>query len=214
MSKIFSIVSKCDNINDVVFFEKCFNSIKHHQPNDEIVIVDSDSLLKEHYNNIRNLENVSILEIKNKNYETGAIWTVYNNFIRDTYIFMQDSMILLNNIDDYINNDVVYFSDYYGWYDPNNLEHEWASNVMKNCDYEYIENDYNYKMLQFNSMICKRSVLDKLKSKNLHTILPTNKRESQAMERVFGMALHYEGYDLNYTCIGGDKLIKEFRNRQ
>jgi hypothetical protein len=68
MSKIFSIVSKCDTNDDVIFFEKCFNSIKQYHPNDEIVIVDSDSSLTEHYNKIKDLENVYILEIKNKNY--------------------------------------------------------------------------------------------------------------------------------------------------
>ena len=69
-------------------------------------------------------------------------------------------------------------------------------------------------MLQFNSMICKKTVLDKLKSKKLDLILPTNKNESQAMERVFGMALHHEGYDVSCPKMRPHYYKKIGRNRQ
>ena len=214
MSRIFSIVTKCDSRDDLKFFAECFDSIRQFYPDDEIVIVDSDSKLTLHYEHFRSLKNVHVLEIKNKNYETGAIWSVYEKFDRDTYIFMQDSMRIVSSLDTFFGNEIVYFSDYYGWHDPTDVEHLWAQEKMKLCDYGYIKKDYDYKMLQFNSMICKRTVLDKLKSKKLDLILPTNKNESQAMERVFGMALHHEGYDVDFKNLTSEQIHKEFRKRQ
>jgi hypothetical protein len=213
MSKIFSIVTKCDTKADILFFEKCYKSIRKFHPHDDIVIVDSDSKLNKHYSYMMSLDKTYVLEIKNKNYETGAIWAVYENFERDVYIFMQDSMVLKSNIDTFLYHDLIHFSDYRGWWDPDDYEHNWAKEIMKECDYEYMEDDNEYKMLQFNSMVCKRNLLDRLRNKNLHKILPTNKKQSQAMERIFGMALHQEGYKENLICFSENEIYKEFRKR-
>ena len=67
MSKIFSIVTKCDTKADILFFEKCYNSIRKYHPEDDIAIVDSDSKLTKHYPYMGSLNNTHVLQIKNKN---------------------------------------------------------------------------------------------------------------------------------------------------
>lgn len=55
----------------------------------------------------------------------------------------------------------------------------------------------------FGSMsICKNKVMKKLKENNFNKILPTNKNQSMAMERLFGIALQQEGYDLSNSVQG------------
>ena len=44
--------------------------------------------------------------------------------------------------------------------------------------------------------------MKKLKENNFNKILPTNKNQSMAMERLFGIALRQEGYDLSNSVQG------------
>ena len=52
-------------------------------------------------------------------------------------------------------------------------------------------------------IMCKRSVLDKLKAAGFDKVRPTTKRQSEAMERVWGMVLNLEGYDLSQLSLQG-----------
>jgi hypothetical protein len=52
-------------------------------------------------------------------------------------------------------------------------------------------------------LLCKREILDKLYKNGFSKVLPTNKDESMAMERVWGSVLYTEGYKINLHTIMG-----------
>ena len=214
MEPLFSIVSKCDEEIDVEIFNRCVDSIIKFHPESEIIIVDSGSKIRTQYDRFRNNEKIHIEEINNKNYETGAIWYVYENYINDTYVFLQDSMEICEPLTRYFIYDVVYMTNDSGWPDIENIEHVWAREQMENIDYNFIERDRGYTMFRYNSGILKRNTLTKLKEKKLNTLLPTHKRHSQAMERIFAMCLHHEGYDVSCPKMRPHYYKKIGRNRQ
>jgi glycosyltransferase involved in cell wall biosynthesis len=63
-------------------------------------------------------------------------------------------------------------------------------------------------------MAVHRSVLDKLHAGGLSRILPSNKVQQMTMERIFGLALGQEGYDISSRALMGnsysDNLSDEF----
>jgi hypothetical protein len=99
---------------------KSINEI--YQDTVDIIIVDSCSRDKTYFELSQNFPNVFIEDIRNKNYEYGAIlhgFKKYNNY--EKYVFLQDSMRINSPITelDSIKNDEVYvFGDrnkYTGW---------------------------------------------------------------------------------------------------
>lgn len=72
-------------------------------------------------------------------------------------------------------------------------------------------------------MAVHRSVLDKLHAGGLSSILPTNKVQQMTMERIFGLALGQEGYDISQGALIGNSysenlsdefLVKFILNRK
>jgi hypothetical protein len=72
-------------------------------------------------------------------------------------------------------------------------------------------------------MAINRSVLDKLDNSGLSLILPTNKTQQMTMERIFGIALGLEGYDITENSLLGNTysetvqrefLVKIYLNRK
>jgi glycosyltransferase involved in cell wall biosynthesis len=63
-------------------------------------------------------------------------------------------------------------------------------------------------------MAVNRFVLDKLDGSGLSSILPTNKSQQMTMERIFGIALGLEGYDITENALLGntysEKVQREF----
>lgn len=96
--------------------------------------------------------------------------------------------------------------DGYGFDSPDQIE--WCENQLKKTSY-FFPNIWN--SLFGPMMICDRSVFTKLSNKGFDKILPTNKLEQMCMERLFGIALTQEGYDVT-TSIQGNNFEVPLEN--
>ena len=105
--RVFVISCYFDGSNDAIF--NSTNSILDLYDNPKIVVVDSDSPDKSYFNKIQS-SNIAILDVKNKNYDTGAYWIAFNKFNDfDNYYFLQDSTIIKENLSSFENNDLTTF---------------------------------------------------------------------------------------------------------
>jgi hypothetical protein len=210
---LFSIVSKCTEEIHQKSIISSVRSIRKYYPKAEIVVVDSDSQLKSHFR-ILKLYGCTIEDIGNTNYEFGAMWYVYEKYPRECYFFLQDSMILKTPIDQYLDQEICVINFFDGWENSKEEHKNWAKEVLKDTDYSYVEEDF--KMVQYQSFIIKRYILDKLKDKKLNLIKPIIKNHSEAMERIIGIALTEDGYFNNPKNLNTleDVVEKVWYNRQ
>ena len=212
---VFSICSRCETIDHINSLYNCVNSIRKFYNDADIVIVDSNSPNKNHLDTLRN-DNCFISDICNTNYEAGAIWDTFKNYNKNTYIFLQDSMILLENIDEYLNSDITILGGIYRNWESAGIDSEFANWSRQNMTYsDYKHLDSGFTIVQYNSMIISKSLLQKLKDNKLDLVLPTNKIGSCATERTFGIALAQEGYtDLAKCQLPQNLIYKQWLNRQ
>jgi len=192
---IFSISTRCETDAHTQLSINCVKNIRNFYPDSEIFIVDSNSPIKNHIEPLKEMGCV-ISDLENINYESGAMWDTYNKFEKDSYIFLQDSILLLNNIDEYIKKDVSIFGRIYSNWAGCGQEHiDWINQNLLNSNYSIPEQGFN--LVEWNSFIVSREILNKFKQKNLDKIKPTNKVGSCGMERILGIALNSEGYIIN-----------------
>jgi hypothetical protein len=192
---IFSISTRCENESHTSLALNCVKSIKKYYPDSEIVVVDSNSPDKSHIDKLKEYDCI-ISDLKNVNYEAGAIWDTYNKFNKKTYVFLQDSMVLLGNIDEFLVKDYVVLGNIYSnWFGCDDRTIKWIKENVSKTKYQTAPENFN--MVQYNSMIISRDILDKFKSKNLDKILPIDKVGSSGMERIFGIALTLEGHPIS-----------------
>jgi hypothetical protein len=214
MSHIFSITSKCENQQHQCGLLDLIHSIKKFHPNSEIVVVDSDSTIKNHFDTLVSL-GCYVEDIANKNYEGGAMWHTYEKYSRDSYIFLQDSMIVGDNLEQYFNEDIIVIAEFMGWDFTDDQHKFWTKEEILKTGYSYIE-DKVFRIVTYNSMIIKRNLMSKLYSKNLNLIKPTCKIHSESMERIWGMCLFQEGVmdENNKYLISPNKILKYHVFRQ
>ncbi len=87
--RLFVISCYFDGSNQAIF--NSTNSILKLYNNPKIVIVDSDSPDKSYFDKMRST-NIEILDVKNKNFDTGAYWIAFNKYNDfESYYFLQDS---------------------------------------------------------------------------------------------------------------------------
>lgn len=222
---IFSIVSKCESDVHKMDLFSCIESIQKYHPNDKIVVVDSCSTDKSHFSDLET-KNITVCDISNKNYESGGMWYVYKNFYDEKYVFLQDSMHLLDSIEKYKSLDFKPINFCNGWESATSEEKGWVKEKLKSTKYEYLDN--GFKMIQFNSFMISRSVLDILDQNGISNILPTKKSESQAMERLLGIVFTHENltnvtpFYSNSKCVSPftdinlikTEIVKKWRNRR
>lgn len=194
MKKIFTVLTR-----DSAFVEECTHSILNYYPNDDIVIVDSDSSDLSYVDKLQPLV-YSIDLIKNKNYMDGAIWHIYKKYDDYTnYIFLQDSTELLNNIDFSFDADIYsvqYFND--------SIDHERDGIMSKELKkHTNLELPTNMTGLFGPMMICSRNFLDKAKLLGMCNVMPGSKVCQNSMERVWGFIASHLGYDIKTNSLEG-----------
>ena len=87
--------------------------IREINPQDKIIIVDSGSPNKGYFTKL-NRYGVDVLDVNNKNYDTGAYWEAYRQFPNVTdFVFMHDSLIIEKNIDASLEYEVCSFRYFY-----------------------------------------------------------------------------------------------------
>ena len=194
-------------------------SIREHYPHDsEIIVIDSDSGDKQYIEHLRE-DGVIVEEACNKNFITGAIWYAFRKFKRERYYFLHDSMILKGRLDQFNEAPAVsirYFNSG-RWLDKftgdshgqngfgfdSEESRLWGMQQLS-MHTSYVLPDL-FTGLFGSALICSREVLEKLDKAGFSKILPTQKSvEDQAMERLWGIALHNEGYDIKTNTVAGN----------
>lgn len=216
MSHLFSITCKYDPNNPVVL--SCVESIRKHHPDSPIHVVDSGSEDKSYYEQVEAL-GATVQDINNGSLTTGNIWYTYEKYPDyDYYYFLHDSMLIKDGLLDLLDRDVValrYFRSWngIGWTPAevpsgeNGFVYEetynWANTQLLSKTTYRPEPSHRFAALFGPMLMCKRSVLDKLKAAGFDKVRPTTKPQSEAMERVWGMVLNMEGYDLSELSVQG-----------
>jgi len=198
------------------YIKQCVEKIIAHYPEDDILVVDSDSKDKSYMDGLRKYKNVVIArdsellaDYKNKHYEYGAILYGFKNNkdSYDVFFFIQDSIYIEGEIDLSILDEesVLVFSDFRkGW-------SNWTTHETK-CRKEFPEffNHPNYVhpnnllMVQFNSFIITSSTFDKCIKSELFNVAPgapNNKIASCNWERLW-----------TSVFLGNDLEIKTIKN--
>lgn len=209
---LFSIVTKIENPRNREDLKKCVDSIMHYHPNEQIVIVDSDSNDKSYIEEYNKIHNVRVEDIQNKGYEAGAMWHVYNNYPSDTYVFLQDSMVLNRNLDEFRDSNLKVIKLYENWWGSLPEDREFAKEELKKTNYQYREE--NFSMVQFNSFLIKRTVLVTLQENGLDKVIPYNKFGSCSMERIMGIVLTDMGLTSPESILPPNTISKKWRNRK
>lgn len=201
----------------------CISSILAYHPNDELIIIDSNSDDKSYIEFLKEnkFDNIIIHESKNNHFDTGAYWVALNEFERDKYIFIHDSLVLFENISDFIDKQDVSFlisSNNFTW--PSYRKYKLANLYVK--DYKDRSPDWGQKMLdktkinsseyfkksiEFNTCIgpmfvSTREQMLELKKLNFNGILPNNKYEQNWFEIFWGIMFHSI-----YPTVGDNYLI-------
>lgn len=228
---MFIIPCKFKQDNPVIY--RCIESINKFSPTSTILLVDSDSDDKSYLARCKTYKNVCVSDIKNNGYVEGALWHAYSSFRSEKWYFIiHDSVYLTQCLDEYFNRDFVcayYFKDYayldvQCWSDSNDMYRvKWAYEELLHTNYfDFIQGDI-YGVLG-SIFLASRNTLDFLKSKNVDSIIPKNKKELEAMERVWGMIFLQMGFSLEENSIDGflkngefpfyGKIRKSFLNRK
>ena len=194
------IVITCRNSN-INYITNCIKSIRNSGNNDIICVVDSGSPDKSYFNQIIEYD-VIIEDINNQNYIDGAIWYCYEKYKDIDYFFiLHDSMVVNENLTPITNNDFTVFSYFKGLPFDSEQQLKYSIDMINSVNLDINNIQLNTLAGLFGtSFYCKRKILDDLKELGLNRILPTNKLEACASERIWGIFLHKLGIDirLNY----------------
>lgn len=210
------------NQNKPFIFE-CVDSIKKFHPSEKIIVVDSESEDKSYFCKIEN-DNVTILDIKNKNYVIGAFWSAVDKYEDNDVYLLHDSMILKNNISFLKDSDVSSIRYFRSWHGVGGI----ISNGKYHYGYDteqqllwsmecFKKKNINIKTSYFNGVFgsafyCKKNVINNLKSLNFNLILPENKWQDQAMERNLGIIFQHMNYDHTIRNILGEHHENPYEN--
>ena len=198
MNKINFVIC-CKFYNNSIF--DCVESILKYHKDANIIIVDSASENKDYFNKLSDV--CTIENINNKNYMTGAIWHCFEKFNYDNYFFIQDSVIIKSNLSFLLEKNVCsvrYFisGDILNGFPKGN---RWGQGFDNFEQKQFVQNSLTehteikipkeFTGLFGPMMFCKRHILENLKSKWFHKIIPHDKLTSCGMERAWGIALQY-----------------------
>ena len=172
--------------------------IVEFHPDEEIVVVDSDSLDKSYFDILSKYENVIIEDIQNKNYCVGAYWHAFKKYKRPFYYMLHDSMIVKGNLDYLKEKDLTTLYHFNrNISDFNDL----APKISEETEYDYINEGCGVMGPIF---FCKRHILESIDKKGFSKILPNNKIEAGYNEGSWGFLFESEGYDLKECSLFGE----------
>ena len=195
--------SEKSNIRNVVS-----QLVKLH-PTERILVIDSYSNDQSYMDDISQYSNVVLAE-ENQHFMDSAIWFAYFTFPdEEHYFFLQDSMEIHKNLNEFKNQEFTSFMWFpvdrellakgRGWHNPE--QKDYARNVLaENTDFEFPEEFIGLFGITF---ACQRHVLTKLHERGMSKILPRNKQEMCATERLWGICLKQIGIDITENSIAG-----------
>lgn len=181
---------------------------KYHT--EEILIVDSDSEDKSYFELSNMYDNVIIADIGNKNYHVGGYWYAYNNYDRDFYYFLHDSMRIKSNLDYLKEKDLTVLGHFsFG------ADGDFAQEQIIKTDYKLVSSG---QAIYGPIFFCKRKEMTKLYNKGFSSILPTHSQHTinppndgvpaYALEGAFGLAFQQEGHNIKNISLLGDVITR------
>lgn len=236
--RIFIISCYFDGSNNAIL--DCVASIKKYYLNPKIVVIDSNSPNKTYFNKLRKDNVIVLnSKNKNYDTGAYWIgFKKFSNY--EYFYFLQDSVKFKANLSKFEQNTLNTFRyflsasivggvsfnktkkiiskkvtdifkkdkkihDLYGFNNINEIK--WTKGQLKKTKF--------FLPLTWVSVfgpifMCKKIIMTKLKKKNFHKILPTNKEQQMCMERLFGIAFQQEGYDCTQS-IQGDNFKKPYK---
>jgi hypothetical protein len=197
--------------NSLCLIEKSIESIRKLYPTTKILVVDSDSEDKTYRNQLA-AYNIIFADIKNPNYESGALWYAVDNYKEDWYVLLQDSVMLNKSIDEQINSEELFycFINFFEESMSNHMRTDPSAFISKINEmlgeFEHLPLDSNtfYSGVFGPNFIIKRKMVNMMLDKKCNTTLrPKNKYEHQIQERVYGLIAKQCGVNvIKNTLIG------------
>ena len=201
MKKIAFVVPCKTSQKTAFFVDKCVSSIRENYPKQDIYIVDSNSKEREPIRELAKQERVFYCEIDNENYSTGALWHIFDKHEKEyEYFFLiHDSTETLEPVTNFKNLNIAPIMYSYDWQWPRveagtstPRSGIFAKEQFKKNNISFPE---NYPMILGPMFLIKTSVLLKGKNTGFYNIRPTNKHESESMERIWGAIFCNLGYE-------------------
>lgn len=184
-----TIVICCHNQDD--FILESLSSINLYNPNSEIIIVDSNSPKKEYLDVAKSFYKAKIIE-QNSNYELGAWRLATNTFERESYLFLQDSMIQINSLTpDMLNSQFLVVEGIRHWAGASESVIRIVTDIASQAG---IQIDKDFYGICGSMMLIKNTLWREL-DKCIINFLPTNKAESEACERILGVMMTHLGFN-------------------
>lgn len=190
----------------------CVKSIRESGNTDKIVVVDSNSLDKSYFGRIEKYD-IIFEDIGNRYYGDGATWHCYHKYPDEEFIFsIHDSMVINENLSFLKQKEFTAFCyfdiQYFGPAGPaGNGSLDYCiyklNSLGFNPDYEEM---YKFPGLFGSIFFSHRSILDTIHEMGFSRILPTNKFEACASERLWGYFLYKIGIDLTQNSLMGDTI--------
>lgn len=199
-----------------LYIDQCVKNILNNYKDADIYIIDSCSTDKSYYNLYASSKQVQVLDCCNKNYEYGAYMYWYKLYgkLYNTYIFMQDSIMInrsIAEIENIKNDDVLVFSDNYsGWLHGMIHKKYWYD---KHKDFPDI-NLESVLMTIWNTFIINKYTFEKIIHSDIfkQASPPDNKILSCAWERVWSII--FKENNIKIKNIQKNQITKIFGNRQ
>ncbi len=211
-----SIVICTHNVDDFVL--NSLKEIKTHSPESEIIVVDSNSPKKDYLNIAESTYGAKIIE-GNSNYELGAWRLAANTYERDSYLFLQDSVIQKKSIPtELLQCPFLAFEALPQWFGASQENIEGTMSVVEEAG---IEIRPNFHMICGSMMLIKNSMWRQLDECILNFV-PQNKTDSCNSERVLGIAMTHLGFNPgdhtlqkdSWLANNGEYFTKVWKNRQ
>ena len=174
-------------------------SCKRHMPNEEIAILDGSSPSREYHEFVK-AAGAWDFDTRQNGYEAGAWHWAWQNLRDDFFYCLQDSVIVQDDLTKYVKGPVTVvgrMEDYSGCDD---MHKDYIKRVLLDSKYEAAPE--TFWAVFGNMFFAERWVLDRVFTSGLERHLPTNKMESQAWERIWGIVFALEGFNLEQCGLG------------
>jgi len=190
---------------------QCIDTITHFHPNEKILVVDSYSDDDSYLKSCKERDNVIVSQYKNKHYECGALYYAYKEFPDEPYYaLIQDSVFLNASWEEFLCDDRTYNLLYFDEGPFLQMELNYTNEVIKNTEYEHYVNDHHVGMFGMLG-VYKSDMMKTMTKKNLlEAALPVDKFGSQMTERILGICLMQDGYEIKRDSIDGDFHSQKF----
>lgn len=171
-------------------------------PDEPVCIVDNASPDRSYQADFPDLP---ILNVAESHYEAGAWWTAFAVFPDEPYyFFLHDSMVVQESLESYKTKPLWvpgYLADFGGC---SAYHQQLIKEFIARTTYTFPERFYG---AAGNVFFCQNDLMRRMKDRGMDQLLPKDKREAEAMERVWGIAFQQEGFDVKDCSWGlGDKL--------